>query len=147
MSNSIFNFSSASLVISCVSLKSSLENKITMNIFKRKYNLSKKGDILYLTTSTRDKDVYELSKNPDIRTYINLKRSFFNYYNSLSLIYVSSSIDKMLNKEYFNLLLEFDNIIEDQVQPLILNLNYDLNCDIQYFDTDHFNQRMWQVIL
>ncbi len=92
------------------------------NINSRDYTLIKNGNTWYLTTSTNNQSLYELSKNKDKNLYL-----FFFLSKVLNNDdQTSFPIHIILEKECYSLLLEFNLTYGyEAYQPLILNLTYD----------------------
>ncbi len=101
----------------------------------REYSLIKNKDTWYLTTSTNNKSLYELSKNKNKKLYLYFYISKIRNMNQYSASSPSFPLTIILEKESLNLLLEFSPAFEEyadgqyqpncQYQPLVLNLIYD----------------------
>ncbi len=93
----------------------------------RNYTLSKDIDMWYLTTSTKNKDLYELSKNKDIKLYMIMN------YTKVNDGLKTYPLRSILKKEYFSLLLELNPYYPSYIsavqtvyyQLLTLNLTFD----------------------
>ncbi len=128
MSNSINLPERIDIKFSCVSLKDS--QLLCGNICfspktNRDYFLIKNGNVWNLTTCTANKKLYDLSKNSEFRFYIALRTSIVKYR------YEIHAVNKILTKECFTLLLEFNHSNDldlYMLKPLILNLKYDPFC-------------------
>ncbi len=99
---------------------------------KKTYSLSKIGNTWNLTASTSDIEIYGLSKDKDMKFYLRIKLSYSRSgVNSRLGINSKSnySINKILKKEEFNLMLEFKQVCNGEFycQPMILNLDFKPN--------------------
>ncbi len=94
----------------------------------RDYILTKTKNTWNLTTSTMCKELYEFSKDERLEFYLRIEISGTETKYSDQ----KHSIHKALKKEDYNLLTEFNPVINDhnETQPLVLNLTYDSSLDI-----------------
>ncbi len=94
---------------------------------KNEFILSKNGNTWNLTTAVRNAFLYDLSKNSDHKFYIKLYHSTVKYFPSNNSFSSYKSINSILNKEEYNLLLEFyvhEAAMDksESILPLSLNL-------------------------
>ncbi len=114
---------------------------ITNNNPDKNYKLELNKNTWYLTTSIRDEMKYNLLTDPNIRFILLDLQSYVSVFDYLQTFKQKEyPLNKMLDKEHFDLLLEFKNTNNnkfDSIKPFVLTVKYDPKCssDCSFFTT------------